>query len=714
MPVAPVVCPKCRQRLSVAGLAAGQKAACPKCGSTFSVPAPLSAAGATPPPLVQTATPAETAVTPAPGAAPPPTPGPATSPQPAMIGPYEVRGKLGEGAFGVVYRAHDPVLRRDVAIKVLKAAAHASAKHQERFLREAQVVGQMHHGNIVPVYQLGQTEGAYYIVSALIPGRPLDEVIPEGGLEAARAVRVTVQLLEALAYAHQRGVLHRDVKPANALLDAEDRLYLMDFGLAGLLDQADTRMTQDGTVMGTPAYMPPEQARGAVEEVGPAADQYSAGVVLFELLTGQVPFVAPNIHAVIYNIIHTAPPRPAELRPGLDPTLGAICLRALAKSPKGRFPDCGVFAETLKGWLADRDEIAVSPEPVPPVPKKQVGARNTLRASRRGSSTTQVARSSATMTTAARPPWWVWLSATAVAVALLVTAGFLLLPGEKLSPGEAPFGAARAKELQSTWAKYLGRDVEEVLDLGGGVQMEFVLIPPGTFTMGSPEGEKQRRDDEVQHEVTITKPFYLGKYPVTQQHYQQLTNTNPSWFSAGGGGKGQVAGQDTRQFPVERVSWEDAQAFCDRMARKTGCKVQLPSEAEWEYACRAGTTTPFHFGITLNGTSANCNGNYPYGTPEEGPKLERTCQAGLYPPNAWGLYDMHGNVWQWCTDWFGPYDGLGATDPLRVDKGSEDARVLRGGSWLNDPWFCRAAYRCRNAPTFRHSFAGFRVAFRLD
>ena len=343
MPVQ-VLCPnpKCQKALSLGDDLAGRGVRCPHCGTSF------RAAGSTH---------RSSASTIAPPGAPPAAP--AAAPEaPPLIGPYAVRAKLGEGAFGMVYKGFDEKLGRDVAIKVLKPSALGSAKYIERFLREAKVVAQMLHGNIVPVYQLGEHGSGYFIASAFIPGEPLSQVIPENGLDPARAVRLVVQLLEALAYAHDRGVLHRDVKPSNAMLDAKDTLYLMDFGLAGLVGENEGRMTQDGTVMGTAAYMPPEQARGAIQLVGPASDQYSAGVVLYELLTGHLPFEGGPVQALIYNAINTPPPPPSEWRPDLDPWLERLCLRALAKDPAARFGSCRQFADALRDWLAGRGKAA--------------------------------------------------------------------------------------------------------------------------------------------------------------------------------------------------------------------------------------------------------------------------------------------------------------------------------------------------------------------
>jgi formylglycine-generating enzyme required for sulfatase activity len=264
------------------------------------------------------------------------------------------------------------------------------------------------------------------------------------------------------------------------------------------------------------------------------------------------------------------------------------------------------------------------------------------------------------------------------------------------------------------------------VDLGGDVKMEFVLIPKGKFMMGSPNEEKERNpgekdfDAEKQHEVEITKPFYLAKYPVTQEQYQAIIGKNPSFFckdSKDSNGVDKVKGLDTKLFPVEMVSWDDAQAFCKKLteADKQKRKFRLPTEAEWEYACRAGTTTPFYFGTELNGTQANCNGEHPYGTTDKGPYKSRTTKVGEYGANKWGLCDMHGNVWQWCEDYDGPYnDDLKSTDPLRKDKHSEERRIVRGGSWFYNARECRAAFRGSYRPAHRDLDTGFRVAFRPE
>lgn len=248
------------------------------------------------------------------------------------------------------------------------------------------------------------------------------------------------------------------------------------------------------------------------------------------------------------------------------------------------------------------------------------------------------------------------------------------------------------------------------------VGMQLVLIPAGRFQMGAPESEAGSRIDERPvHEVHISRPFWLGAYEVTQAEYQAVTGTNPSFFSESGGGRQKVAGMSTDRFPVEQVSWEQAVEFCRLLSARpeeiaAGRVYRLPTEAEWQYACRAGTTTPFYFGDALGSQQANINGNFPYGGAPRGPFLGRTCDVGSYPPNAFGLYDMHGNVAEMTSDWYGRYwykDSPGE-NPQGPEKGSD--KVVLGGSWGTDAARCRCAFRRSNATSGAAYYFGFRVA----
>jgi formylglycine-generating enzyme required for sulfatase activity len=241
--------------------------------------------------------------------------------------------------------------------------------------------------------------------------------------------------------------------------------------------------------------------------------------------------------------------------------------------------------------------------------------------------------------------------------------------------------------------------------------MKFRLIPEGKFVMGSPEFEIYRVPDESQHVVQVTQPFYMGMCEVTQGQYQAVMGTNPSWFSSSGGGKARVTGLDTDLFPVENVSCNEALEFCRRLSAKENRAYRLPTEAEWEYACRAGTRTAFYTG-NMEADLAKA-GWYGANLIPVGSSSNRTNRVGLKEPNAFGLYDMHGNVWEWCADWYDAdyYSDSPEQDPSGPLSGV--ARVIRGGGWLRGPRLCRSAYRGKLAPDDRQYFTGFRVCVTI-
>ncbi|WP_445308303.1 formylglycine-generating enzyme family protein [Microcoleus vaginatus] len=234
-------------------------------------------------------------------------------------------------------------------------------------------------------------------------------------------------------------------------------------------------------------------------------------------------------------------------------------------------------------------------------------------------------------------------------------------------------------------------------DLGNGIVLEMVYIPGGTFMMGSPATEERREESESpQHQVTVPA-FYAGKYPITQAQWQAVMGNNPSYF------KGE-------KRPVDTVSWDDAVEFCGKLSQQTGKKYRLLSEAEWEYACRAGTTTPFHFGETITSDLVNHNGSSPYANAPKGLNRRKTIDVGSFPPNAFGLYDMHGNVWEWCSDqWYENYNAT-PTDGSSWEPGTNNTRLLRGGSWSYCAVFCRSAFRLRYGGVLKGWRWGFRVA----
>jgi formylglycine-generating enzyme required for sulfatase activity len=264
------------------------------------------------------------------------------------------------------------------------------------------------------------------------------------------------------------------------------------------------------------------------------------------------------------------------------------------------------------------------------------------------------------------------------------------------TPGDllvAPFSEARAKEVQKSVAKILQKEVEEKADLGKGIKLDLVLIPAGKFMMGSPASENGRDNNETQHEATLTKPFYMGKYEVTQEQWEGVMGNNPSSRTKGA------------KLPVTDVSWEDCQEFIKKFNASTKGGYRLPTEAEWEYACRAGTTTAYSYGNVMTKSDAN----FGYG------EVGAIRAVGSYNPNTFGLYDMHGNVWEWCEDRYGEYPAGAVTDPRGPATG--ERRVLRGGSFGYDDATARSSARTVGMPTGsvatlsgRHDCYGFRLA----
>lgn len=268
-----------------------------------------------------------------------------------LVGRFQVISILGRGTFGTVYRAYDPLLDREVALKVPRFAAD-DREMMERFHREAKAAARLHHPNIVTLYENGQTDEGPYLVTEFINGVPLSQMLRENRPDLRTAVDWARQIAEGLHYAHTEGIVHRDVKPANVMMNLAGRPQVMDFGLAKRDGDMEAGMTMEGQIVGTPNYMSPEQARGAIAEIGPHSDQYSVGVVLYEMLCGRPPF-AGNPWTIIARVanVRELPPAPRSVKPDLPRDLEACCLKAMEKDPQARYPTLQAMAEDLDHWL---------------------------------------------------------------------------------------------------------------------------------------------------------------------------------------------------------------------------------------------------------------------------------------------------------------------------------------------------------------------------
>ena len=262
---------------------------------------------------------------------------------------FEVLDVLGKGHQAIVYRAFDPLLRRHIALKFPRQGVALSRRAIERFLGEARALARLTHPRIVPIYEAGSEGNFHYIAMALIEGRSLAELITDGSISFPRSAEIVAELAEALDYAHSLGIVHRDVKPANIRLDQQGAVYLMDFGIAYRPESGEVP-TPPGTILGTPAYLAPEQAQGGLPGASPASDQYSLGAVFYELLCGKPPFQGPP-SSVIFHAIHNDPPCPRTIEPRIPRPLTAICRKSMSKRPERRYANCQALADDLRRWI---------------------------------------------------------------------------------------------------------------------------------------------------------------------------------------------------------------------------------------------------------------------------------------------------------------------------------------------------------------------------
>lgn len=589
---------------------------------------------------------------------------------PERIGQYRIIRRLGQGGMGSVVLGVHQVLGTEAAIKSILTSMEQDSEAIGRLMDEGRILGTLRHSNIVGVLDFFQEGDLHYLVMEFIAGQTLDRYLVEHTLDLAQSLDIALKVGEALAFAHRKGILHRDVKPQNVMIDEHRAIKVMDFGLAKLMGMQSR--TQAGHVVGTPRYMSPEQVLG--QPIDARSDQYAFGVLLYRLLCGREPFVDPDSMAVCYAHLNHPPMPPGQLNPRIPVGLASALLRALAKRPEERFPNMEALLHALRQELealqqaSDFSTVAL-PSPLPgPLPSPgPSSAPSPLRRS-----TLPTTQPPLPSLQPRRPSPWIWVLGTAAAIGL-VLAGWGLWGRQNAATSTR---LAIVDAPKPTW----------------------VALPPGEFLMGAvPQDHDPAPAELPRHKVQLTHPFWMMENLVTVAQYRAFC------FAT----KRPMAEQppfNLDDHPVVNVSWFDAKAYA------TWLGGRLPTEAEWEYAARGGKAgTIFPWGNTATHEFANygadrcCNG-----LAQGRDQWVNTSPVGAFAPNGFGLYDMVGNVWQWCADYY--QDNAYAKGPFVDPKGpsSSELRSLRGGCWAFDPYNLRISHRDNGVPGNHNLYTGFR------
>lgn len=588
-------------------------------------------------------------------------------------GRYQIIRQLGAGGFGETYLAQD--IQRPGKPHCVVKRFHSPQtdpeflpKIQEFFEQEAVVLEKLgEHPQIPRLLAHLVEQGELLIVQECVDGQDLSaEILPGKRLSESYVIKLLREVLEVLAFVHQQQVIHRDIKPANLMRRKQDsKIVLIDFGAVkqlGALSVSPYGEVKTTVAIGTPGYSPAEQTKGKPRL---SSDIYAVGMVAIQALTGFAPHELPE------------DPQTGEViwrnRAQVSDALGEILTQMVRDHFSKRYANATEALQSLNAIVPAAPPIVPTvpllPQPQPPQKQTSASGNPTRR----------------------RILQLLALAGTGTSVTLLVDYA-RRNPFPRSSP-EPTFSNSPQPNSNQSFTE----------DLGNGATLDMVFIPGGTFKMGSPNTEAQRASSEgPQHDVTVPN-FFMGKFEVTQQQYQALMGNNPSGF------KGESR-------PVEQVSWNDATAFCQKLSQKTGRTYRLPTEAEWEYGCRAGTQTPFSFGATITTDQVNYNGNFPYGNTPKGQHRQQTTDVDSFPANALGLHDMHGNVWEWCADdWHDNYAGkpedLKQNGSLVWSSSDKLSKLIRGGSWSRHAWACRSASRLKNQRGLAYSSIGFRICY---
>ena len=607
-------------------------------------------------------------------------------------GKYRIERVLGQGSFGITYLATTEVemtgqlgsmhVSVNVAIKeffmsdlnsrgedgssVVGSNSALVVDYRRKFRREAENLGHLNHPNIVKVLEVFDENNTTYYAMEYIDGESLDDHIKQcGHLDDDEVRTVMHDLCSALSYMHQQGMLHLDLKPKNIMRSKrQNHIFIIDFGLSKQYTSDGEPESSTTIGLGTPGYAPIEQANYKQDGTMPATiDIYALGATLYKMLTGKTPPHASDVHN------DGLPPRPDHAPEDLWQVVES-CMQSRRLDRPQSMDEVMKLIDGTTGYAADEkteveakveeiEEIIAETEPAPASKAQPAQALST-------------ATSSSTSTP--QPPskksrTWIWVVAGIVAVAGIVIAAINM--NQDKEPEPIP-----------------DEEIAEADDVLTRLYDDMVYVEGGTFTMGATAELDDGSDDDEKptHQVTLSS-FYICKHEVTQEEWEAVMGSNPSGFKS-------------NRHPVENVSWEDCQTFISKLNSITGKNYRMPTEAEWEYAARGGNRSQ---GYKYSGSN-NIDDVAWYGVNS----CDKTHEVMTKSPNELGLYDMSGNVWEWCSDWYGDYPSSAQHNPKGASSGSN--RVLRGGSWFDIADCCRVSSRGSITPSDSDSDLGLRLA----
>ena len=625
----------------------------------------------------------------------------------ADLGGFHIVRLIAEGGMGRVYEGVQEKPRRPVAIKVMRPGC-ISPEAIRRFENEWELLGKLRHPNIAQIYYASTcnvlgTRVPYFVMEYIPEALPITKYAASKKLSTAQRLKLFGRVCEAVAHGHKQGIIHRDLKPSNILVEPSGLLKIIDFGIARDVN-ADpehvTQLTSMGQLIGTLQYMSPEQFSADPSAIDQRTDVYALGVILYELLTGKPPYELRQRHILdaAQVVREFTPVSPAKLNRNVTAGMESIAGKCLQKDRTRRYSTAAEVAKAIAGCLnvqasqsqALPSEPTVSPNIVQPVlDMLRSGGSQSLR---------RITGLAGGMSI--RPFVWLFSALVFAAFAMLATT----IVTEALTPATSPTQTVGTEQrpasaISTQEPVSIPRGVDGDNNGRNTIGMQLVRIPKGTFVMGSPTSETGRDSaSEGQVAVAISRDFYMSRTEITQGQWKKVM---------GVAGADYLAGQPPDdERPIVYVNMEGAWKFCGLLTQKEqeagalpGTEVyRLPTEAEWEYACRAGTTTAYSFG-----DDESQLGNFAWYARNSANDVQKVATK---QPNAWGLYDMHGNAWEWCSDWYGD-KRAGGRDP--VGGTCCIGYVRRGGGADNTADWCRSARRYHNQQWHGFPSTGLRV-----